>query len=127
MEWNVQGSRITICNLLLYHYAEKWFCTCNGFCNNCEMIRKLFLRKHLMKKISFWLVCMLFIGTLSAQQLPHYTQYVLNQYILNPAITGIENYTDVKFSHRHQWVGIEGSPVTSYFTLHTSLGKKDYR
>src|SRR5881227_3922899 len=64
---------------------------------------------------------------ISAQQKPHYTQYVLNQYILNPAITGIENYTDVKFSHRHQWVGIEDAPVTSYFTIHTALGKKDYR
>ena len=31
-----------------------------------------------------------------AQQKPHYTQYILNQYILNPALTGIENYTDIK-------------------------------
>lgn len=57
-----------------------------------------------------------------AQQQPHYTQYVMNQYIVNPAITGIENYTDIKFSHRHQWVGFEGRPVTSYFTAHKSFG-----
>ncbi|RYZ27739.1 MAG: type IX secretion system membrane protein PorP/SprF, partial [Sphingobacteriales bacterium] len=31
-----------------------------------------------------------------AQQKPHYTQYIMNQYILNPAITGIENYTDIE-------------------------------
>jgi type IX secretion system PorP/SprF family membrane protein len=62
-----------------------------------------------------------------AQQKPHYTQYILNQYILNPALTGIENYTDIKLSHRHQWVGIEDAPVTSYFTIHTPLGKKDQR
>lgn len=58
----------------------------------------------------------------AAQQQPHYTQYVMNQYIVNPAITGIENYTDIKLSHRHQWVGIEGAPVTSYFTAHKSFG-----
>ncbi|HEY0356749.1 MAG TPA: type IX secretion system membrane protein PorP/SprF [Flavisolibacter sp.] len=59
--------------------------------------------------------------------MPHYTQYVMNQYILNPAITGIENYTDIKLSHRHQWTGIEDAPVTSYFTLHKAIGKTDYR
>jgi type IX secretion system PorP/SprF family membrane protein len=53
-----------------------------------------------------------------AQQLPHYTQYVLNNYIINPAVAGIENYTDVKISHRHQWVGIDGAPVTTYLTIH---------
>lgn len=61
-----------------------------------------------------------------AQQLPHYTQYVLNNYIINPAVAGIENYTDVKISHRHQWVGIDGAPVTTYFTIHGPLRKSDY-
>lgn len=36
------------------------------------------------------------------QQRPHYTQYILNNYILNPALSGIENYTDMKFSVRDQ-------------------------
>ena len=62
-----------------------------------------------------------------AQQKPHYTQYILNQYILNPALTGIENYTDVKLSHRHQWVGFDGAPVTTYATIHRPIGKKDFR
>ena len=66
-------------------------------------------------------------ATALAQQRPHYTQYVLNQYILNPAISGIENYTDVKVSHRHQWVGIQDAPVTTYLTAHTAIGKKDRR
>ncbi len=60
-----------------------------------------------------------------AQQLPHYTQYVLNTFILNPAVAGIENYTDLKLSHRHQWVGIDGAPVTTYFTIHAPLKKSD--
>src|SRR3954466_15234852 len=80
-----------------------------------------------MKKILLWLIGIVSFVAASAQQQPHYTQYVLNQYILNPALTGIENYTDIKISHRHQWVGIEDAPVTSYFTIHTPLGKKDYR
>jgi len=63
---------------------------------------------------------------LQAQQLPHYTQYVLNNFILNPALAGIENYTDVRLSHRHQWSGIEGAPVTTYLTIQTPLKKDEY-
>lgn len=60
-----------------------------------------------------------------AQQKPQFTQYILNNYIANPALTGIENYIDVKASHREQWKGMEGAPVTNYFSLHFPLGKKD--
>jgi len=62
-----------------------------------------------------------------AQQRPHYTQYILNNYILNPALSGIENYTDIKLSTRDQWVGLNGAPKTSYFSIQTPLGKNDYR
>lgn len=61
-----------------------------------------------------------------AQQLPHYTQYMLNTFIVNPAVAGIENYWDLKASHRHQWAGVNGSPVTTYLTLHGPLKKTDY-
>jgi type IX secretion system PorP/SprF family membrane protein len=64
---------------------------------------------------------------INAQQKPHYTQYILNQYIVNPAITGIENYVDIKASHRHQWTGLQDAPVTSYFTIHGAIGKEDQR
>jgi type IX secretion system PorP/SprF family membrane protein len=62
-----------------------------------------------------------------AQQKPHYTQYVLNQYIVNPALTGIENYVDIKLSHRRQWRGISGLPITTYISANGPIGKQDYR
>ncbi len=71
-------------------------------------------------------LCCFVCGQSFGQQLPHYTQYVLNTFILNPAVAGIENYTDIKFSHRHQWVGIDGAPVTTYFTINAPLHKSDY-
>jgi type IX secretion system PorP/SprF family membrane protein len=74
------------------------------------------------------LFCILFFaGHIKAQQRPHYTQYILNNYILNPALTGIENYTDLKISGRDQWVGLEGAPRTAYLSIHMPLGKKDYK
>lgn len=59
----------------------------------------------------------------SAQQRPQYTQYIFNNYILNPAITGIENYIDVKAGYRKQWQGLDGAPETSYISVHAPLGK----
>ncbi|MBC7849177.1 MAG: type IX secretion system membrane protein PorP/SprF [Chitinophagaceae bacterium] len=80
-----------------------------------------------MKKfVTCLMVCSIGIFA-HAQQKPHYTQYILNQYILNPAITGIENYTDIKVSHRHQWAGLNDAPITTYVTIHGPIGKNDYR
>ncbi|MBO9202823.1 MULTISPECIES: PorP/SprF family type IX secretion system membrane protein [Niastella] len=80
-----------------------------------------------MKKIVLLLAGMYFSQVMFAQQRSHYTQYILNNYILNPALTGIENYTDVKISARDQWVGLNGAPRTTYLTVHGPIGKKDYR
>jgi len=80
------------------------------------------MRKKLIIIPAFLCACLV-----NAQQRPHYTQYILNNYILNPAITGIENYVDVKMSMRDQWVGLNGAPKTMYLSAHGPLGKKDYR
>lgn len=75
--------------------------------------------------ISFFGLCTCVVA--GAQQRPHYTQYVINPYIINPAITGIENYTDAKIGLRDQWVGLNGAPKTTYLTIHGPIGKNDYR
>lgn len=62
-----------------------------------------------------------------AQQRPYYTQYIMNNYIINPAVAGIENYWDVKASHRVQWVGLQDAPVTTYITAHGRLKKDPYQ
>lgn len=76
-----------------------------------------------MKKTIVFL-CMFFTYQIVlSQQKPQYTQYVLNNFLLNPAIAGIENYIDVKAGYRAQWQGLEGAPVTSYVSIHAPLGK----
>ncbi|HEY6503761.1 MAG TPA: type IX secretion system membrane protein PorP/SprF [Chitinophagaceae bacterium] len=76
-----------------------------------------------------WLIIatVFWVNVVAGQQRSHYTQYILNNYILNPALSGIENYTDVKVSVRDQWVGLNGAPRTVYFTAHGPIGKKDYK
>lgn len=81
-----------------------------------------------MNKIRVGLLC-LFISVITvgfSQQRPHYTQYIMNNFIINPAVAGIENYWDLKVGHRKQWVGLEGAPTTSYVSIHGPLRKSDY-
>src|SRR5665647_660894 len=80
-----------------------------------------------MKKIAFVFFSFFISVMVLSQAKPFYTQYILNNYILNPGVTGIENYTDVKLSYRNQWAGINGAPVTTYFSIHGPIGKTDYR
>ncbi len=80
-----------------------------------------------MKKLFICAMALLAGNAVFAQQKPHYTQYILNQYIVNPALTGIENYVDIKASHRMQWVGLQDAPVTTYLTIHGPIGKSDFK
>jgi type IX secretion system PorP/SprF family membrane protein len=61
-----------------------------------------------------------------AQQRPIYTQYILNNFVINPAVAGIESYWDIKASYRNQWAGIDGAPVTAYMTAQGPIGKEDF-
>ncbi|MBD2766275.1 type IX secretion system membrane protein PorP/SprF [Hymenobacter sp. BT664] len=61
--------------------------------------------------------------TAQAQQQAQYSQYMNNNYILNPGVAGTEDYIDLKFSYRTQWTGLEGAPRTYYASINSSLGK----
>lgn len=60
----------------------------------------------------------------SAQQSILYQNQFTNNYNLNPAITGIEDFTDVRLSYRDQWSGIPGNPKITTITAHMPLGTK---
>ena len=74
-----------------------------------------------MKKLIFILAVFLSFKGFS-QQKPQYTQYIFNQYLLNPALSGIENYLDFKAGYRKQWAGINDAPQTSFVSAHWALG-----
>lgn len=79
-----------------------------------------------MKRILLlWLLPLLLSATAPAraQQQAQYSQYMQNNYLLNPGATGVEDYIDVKFSYRTQWTGLEGAPKTYYASINSSLGK----
>jgi type IX secretion system PorP/SprF family membrane protein len=49
---------------------------------------------------------------LPAQQLPVYSLYRLNGQVLNPGMTGWDNYMLASVTYRQQWIGMEGAPLT---------------
>lgn len=72
--------------------------------------------------LAFLILCATQETMVVAQQRPQYTQYIFNNYLLNPALSGIENYTDVKFGYRSQWAGIKNAPKTVFATANFNLG-----
>ncbi len=64
--------------------------------------------------------------TASAQQVPMYSQYIMNGFLINPSFAGRDGYTTVNLTVREQWVGIEGSPATYAASFQTRLLKNSY-
>ena len=64
-----------------------------------------------MKRISL-ILSLLVSVTLFAQE-PLFTQYYVNDMILNPAISGSKTYNPVTIQTRQQWLGFEGAPFST--------------
>lgn len=77
-----------------------------------------------INKNIFAVVCII-VGSLKAfaQQDSHYTQYMYNQSILNPAYAGINDYMSTGILYRSQWLGMDGAPKTATAFLHTPVAK----
>ena len=71
-----------------------------------------------MKKISILIIAICFGGMLKAQQLPQITQYMINNYAVNPAVAGMYDYYQVKTTIRNQWTGITDAPRTTMLSIY---------
>lgn len=73
----------------------------------------------------FLIYILVFIGFLSnlkSQELPLYNQYLLNGYLLNPAVFGSVKHPTVILTDRQQWIGIRNAPQTQAITSAIRLG-----
>lgn len=59
----------------------------------------------------------------NGQQLAHYSQFFLNDYVLNPAVAGTESHFEVNSTYRYQWVGIKDAPRTFLMSMDGPIGK----
>ncbi|NOZ46812.1 MAG: type IX secretion system membrane protein PorP/SprF [Chlorobi bacterium] len=83
-------------------------------------------KNNIMKHILLILSLVIFWSNGNyAQQLPIFSQFMLNDYALNPAIGGIHNYYQVKTTYRLQWVGIDDAPSTYMISTYGPHRTKD--
>ncbi|MET3029286.1 type IX secretion system membrane protein PorP/SprF [Flavobacterium sp. UW10123] len=76
-----------------------------------------------MKKLI--LVFMFFSIVSHAQQDAQYTQYMYNTIEVNPAYAGSRGALSVFGLYRTQWIGLDGAPETSTFSVNTPLKNSD--
>lgn len=77
-----------------------------------------------MRKILIAISIMFMVTGIYAQQLPFTSQYMFNDYLINPAVGGSLDYIPFSLSVRSQWSGLEGSPKTQFFSAHSKVGKR---
>lgn len=65
-------------------------------------------------------------GASLAQQVPMYSQYVMNGFLINPSFAGRDGYTTVNLTVREQWVGMAGAPSTYAASFQTRILKNSY-
>lgn len=74
-----------------------------------------------MKKITLLFIFMYVALNTWAQQVPLYTQYMMNEYIINPAAGGKDDFFEAKSNNRYQWKGITDAPRTYILSLNGPL------
>lgn len=71
-----------------------------------------------------YLLCYMTPSKLQAQQMYQVTQYMMNNYVVNPAVVGTFNYFQARTHHRFQWVGVNDAPITNVVTVYGPLAKQ---
>lgn len=65
-------------------------------------------------------------GTAEAQQVPMYSQYIMNGFLVNPSYAGRDGYTTVNLTAREQWAGLDQAPSTYALSFQTRILKNSY-
>lgn len=80
-----------------------------------------------IKKVVSFLAIALLGQMVIGQQLPLYSQYVFNKFLINPSTAGSDGFTSYNVTAREQWIGYSGAPRTYSLSYQTRLLKKKFR
>jgi type IX secretion system PorP/SprF family membrane protein len=81
------------------------------------------INKINMKRVVLFFLIVLAGSAVHSQQLSLRSQYMMDDFLLNPAIAGTKTYNPISTTFRRQWSGIEGAPVTQTISFHGYAGK----
>ncbi len=77
-----------------------------------------------MKKILFFFAFLFAVSNIQAQQDHHYTQFMYNKLLLNPAYAGARGVPSLTAIYRNQWIGFKGAPKSVLASLNSPLLSK---
>ena len=81
----------------------------------------------MMKKLIYTLSILLTPLFVNAQQMPHYSLYMLNDIVINPSLISTKSDNQIGIMIRDQWTGFDGAPKTqsvSYYNVeHEKFGR----
>ena len=81
--------------------------------------------RYLRVILSLFIISLLLNDSM-AQQVPIYSQYILNGFLINPSFAGRDGYTTITLTTREQWVGLDESPSTYAASFQTRILKNSY-
>lgn len=79
-----------------------------------------------MKKLVFISALIICSANIAGQQLPLYSQYLYNKFLINPAVAGSDGFTSFNLTAREQWAGYSGAPRTFSLSGQTRILKRGY-
>ncbi|NSW45208.1 MAG: type IX secretion system membrane protein PorP/SprF [Bacteroidales bacterium] len=78
------------------------------------------------KNIFIIVIVTLMSITLNAQQIPSLSQFMENNYMVNPAVAGTKNYSPLVFNYKRWWSGMDDAPamqsISSHFQASDNVG-----
>lgn len=80
-----------------------------------------------MKKLALISALILCSAFASGQQLPLYSQYLYNKFLINPAVAGSDGYSSFNLTAREQWIGYSGAPRTFSVSGQGRILKQGYQ
>ena len=86
------------------------------------------MKTHKPLRFCLALSCMflaltVFTDSATAQQIPNFSLYNMNHYLVNPAASGTTDRLPVSFSYRKIWAGIDNSPSVQYVSGNMKVAK----
>jgi hypothetical protein len=76
-----------------------------------------------MKKILAGIILCLLVFKLDAQQTTQYNYHLFDDYLLNPAYVGTQNYYSVLLGRDQRFYGLKSGPQTYFLSVHSRVGQ----
>jgi len=79
-------------------------------------------------KTKYHFIIMFYFGlcmSSNAQQIPQFSQFVFNNYLINPAAGGMQDHIKVNLGYRTQWIGFDSAPKTYFVSCHAPVSMRN--